>query len=311
MIAARVSVIIPAYKAAGTIARAVDSVLAQSVPAYEVLIVDDGSPDDLAEAVARYGDRITLLRKENGGAASARNLGIDRATGDFIAFLDADDYWEAGKLEQQLGIFAAHAEVGLVAGRFYEQDPNGCRKLASIAQHVVYDKPVTPRGAAAFELAMHIWTGATIVRREMLGEQRFVSGLEPAEDRDLWVRIANTSTVYLCAGPLVTAVLEPGSLSRTQLDRDCGNMLRVIYRNRDLLSRLALRKWVSHTHYRWAACEPRPDVALLRLGQSFVGWPLPFRRSDMSMFCARPKLLVVSLLRIFRNKRVVGMNSGD
>src|SRR5262245_43212492 len=100
-----ISTIIPAYRAAHTIARALASVLGQTYPSNEILVVDDGSPDDIAGAVRPYGERVTLLRKPNGGAASARNLGLDRARGDLVAFLDADDYWEPHKLERQQSLF--------------------------------------------------------------------------------------------------------------------------------------------------------------------------------------------------------------
>jgi glycosyltransferase involved in cell wall biosynthesis len=120
----RVSVVIPAYRSAGTIRRAVDSVLAQTHAAAEIIVVDDGSPDDQAAVVERaYGPRVSLLRRENGGAASARNAGIDRATGSYIAFLDADDYWEADKLALQLALFDRHPELGFVAGAILEEIP--------------------------------------------------------------------------------------------------------------------------------------------------------------------------------------------
>ena len=70
-----------------------------------------------------------------------------------------------------------------------------------------------------------VWTGTVIIRREVLGNERFVAGLEPAEDRDLWVRLTARHACYLISEPLATAVLEEGSLSRTNVDRDCGNML--------------------------------------------------------------------------------------
>jgi len=111
-----VSVVIPAYRAARTIRRAVDSVLAQSQPADEIIIVDDGSPDDIAAAVRPYGDQLKYLQKSNGGAGSARNAGIDVATGGLVAFLDADDYWEPDKLRRQLAVFRTHPQVELVAG---------------------------------------------------------------------------------------------------------------------------------------------------------------------------------------------------
>jgi glycosyltransferase involved in cell wall biosynthesis len=71
-----ITTIIPAYRAAGTIARALDSVLGQSCRPEEILVVDDGSPDNMAAAVRPYGERVTLIRKSNGGAASARNFGL-------------------------------------------------------------------------------------------------------------------------------------------------------------------------------------------------------------------------------------------
>src|SRR5262245_46890815 len=122
-----ISVIIPAYRAAGTIRRALDSVFAQTHLPDEVIVVDDGSPDDLANALQPFQDRVTLIPKTNGGAASARNLGIDRCRGDVIAFLDADDYWYPTKLERQVAILTAYPEVGLVAGWFHEEAPGAGR----------------------------------------------------------------------------------------------------------------------------------------------------------------------------------------
>ena len=119
-----VSVVIPAYRSESTICRALDSVLAQTEPAAEIIVVDDGSPDGQASLVERtYGPRVTLIRKPNGGAASARNAGIDRAKGDYVAFLDADDYWEADKLAVLLELLQRHSDLGLLTGTFFEEPP--------------------------------------------------------------------------------------------------------------------------------------------------------------------------------------------
>ncbi len=248
-----VSVIVPAYRAAQTIGRAVESILAQTRPADEILVVDDGSPDDLAGALRPYRSRVTWLRQGQGGAASARNLGLDTAQGQLIAFLDADDYWEPERLERQLAVLHAHPEVGLVAGRFFEQVPGGPRVLEPQPLGVGgYDRVLRVTGAEAFALGTRIWTGTVLVRRAVLGRERFVPGLEPAEDRDLWVRLVNAYPVYLLAQPLATAVLNPGSLSRSNIDRDCGNMLRVVHRHRALLGERGLRRWAADTYRRWA-----------------------------------------------------------
>jgi glycosyltransferase involved in cell wall biosynthesis len=94
-----VSVVIPAYNSAGWIAEALASVAAQTAPADEVLVVDDGSTDGTAELVESLGARC--LRQANAGCAAARNAGVRAATGDLIAFLDADDLWTPEKLEVQ------------------------------------------------------------------------------------------------------------------------------------------------------------------------------------------------------------------
>jgi hypothetical protein len=97
------------------------------------------------------------------------------------------------------------------------------------------------------------WTSTVVVRRTALNGLRFVSGLEPAEDRDLWIRLIAAGPVYLESEPLATYVFEPGSLSRTNVDRDYSNMFRVIHRHSDFLSQGRLRAWESHVFRRWAA----------------------------------------------------------
>ncbi|CAN5596523.1 hypothetical protein BH09PLA1_BH09PLA1_10200 [soil metagenome] len=97
-----VSVIIPAFNSQATIRRAIDSVLAQSILPEEIIVMDDGSDEDLRPALSRYVQSVRCIRQPNAGAAAARNAGIDLANGDWIAFLDADDHWEPAKLQLQL-----------------------------------------------------------------------------------------------------------------------------------------------------------------------------------------------------------------
>ena len=299
----RVSVIIPAYRAGGTVGRAVDSVLAQTVPVHEILVIDDGSPDDVAAPLAPYGDCVTLIRKPNGGAASARNLGLDRATGDFIAFLDADDYWEPHKLETQLGLFEQHPELGLVAGASYTQHPDAPERSRLKVWPRYADRVLNVAGSEAFFLAAIIWTGTVLVRRSVIGAERFVSGLEPAEDRDLWVRLAVAAPVYWFAEPLATAVMEANSLSRSSLQRDCVNFLKVIDRQRNLIGWRAAWMWRSHTYFRWAGNEQSPTVALGKLTRSIAAWPVPFPDDLCPVRGARLKLLIVTGMRMLGLRR--------
>ncbi len=253
MTAPTVSVLIPAYKAAHTIRRAVDSVLTQTAPPNEILIIDDGSPDDLAAALAPYGERVRLLRKANGGAASARNFGLDQCCGGLIAFLDADDYWEPQKLERQLQTLERWPEVGLVSSRFYEQAPGMPRAPAPGALPPLFDRVLSASGAEAFTAARYVAMPSVLMRRARLGDHRFDAELKTAEDLDLWVRLVLAGPVYLSSEKLMTAVLEPGSLSRSGAAEDCRNLLTVVRRYAGLLGPAGLRLWEAQAYRMWAA----------------------------------------------------------
>lgn len=99
---ATVSVVIPAFNAESFLGEALDSVLGQTARPTEVIVVDDGSTDGTRALVRRYSDAVRLVTQDNGGAARARNVGARQATGEWLAFLDADDVWLPEKLEKQL-----------------------------------------------------------------------------------------------------------------------------------------------------------------------------------------------------------------
>lgn len=109
----KVSVIIPTYNSAKYVTEAIDSVLEQTYENIEVFVIDDGSTDTTKEVLQKYGDAIHYLYKENGGASSARNYGIENATGKYIAFLDADDIWMPEKVEKQVALMESDEDIGL------------------------------------------------------------------------------------------------------------------------------------------------------------------------------------------------------
>src|SRR5690349_13700814 len=123
-----VSCIIPAYNYADWIGAAIDSVLAQPQAAdVEIIVVDDGSTDNTADVVAKYGDRVRYVRKENGGLVSSVDRGIAEATGTYLTLLDADDEWPLGRLDPLLEVMETRPEVGLVYGDMDVVDVNGVR----------------------------------------------------------------------------------------------------------------------------------------------------------------------------------------
>jgi glycosyltransferase involved in cell wall biosynthesis len=115
-----VSVIIPCYKQAHYLPEAIDSVLTQTYPRVEVIVVNDGSPDDTAAVAGRYGDRIRYVERPNGGISAARNTGIARGQGDYFKFLDSDDYLHPEQIGRQVEALAGRQDaVSFTACRLF------------------------------------------------------------------------------------------------------------------------------------------------------------------------------------------------
>ncbi|MES2810962.1 MAG: glycosyltransferase family 2 protein [Bacteroidota bacterium] len=115
----KISVIIPLYNKGFIIAETLKSVLAQTFTDFEIVIVNDGSTDNGFDIVSQFSDeRIQLFQQENKGAAAARNLGIEKATGELIAFLDADDYWYSNHLEELIKLYIDFPSCGMYCNRY-------------------------------------------------------------------------------------------------------------------------------------------------------------------------------------------------
>jgi glycosyltransferase involved in cell wall biosynthesis len=204
------SIIIAAYQAAPFIADAIESALSQSSPAHEIVVCDDGSTDDLKEAVAPYRDHILFLRQEHRGAAAAKNAAARAASGDFVSILDADDillphYLEAvGELASarpDLDIVTTDAYVeveGRVIGRYYQ----------AIARFVVDDQR---RGA----LHNHFIFGLASLRRSrLMAIGGFDESLTRGDDTDCFLRlILGGASAGLVDEPLAHYRLRDDSLS--------------------------------------------------------------------------------------------------
>jgi glycosyltransferase involved in cell wall biosynthesis len=190
----RVSVIIPAYNAAAFIAETLQSVFTQTFTNFEVIVVNDGSPDtaDLERQLQQFRERITYLKQENLGPSAARNAAIRAAHGEFLAFLDSDDCWLRDYLASQMKSFQEHPELDLVcADTMFYGDPQlegktffSCCRLQG---------PVTFGGLL---IENPLTTSCVVARtRVVLDAGLFDETLRVAEDYDLWLRIAATGAL--------------------------------------------------------------------------------------------------------------------
>lgn len=193
----RVSVVVPVYNMAPHIAETLDAVFAQEHDDLELIVVDDGSTDGTCEAVARYGDRLRLVRQANAGVCAARNHGLRLCTGAFVCFLDHDDVWFPGKLALQLSVFERDEGLGVVFDqyRFWYPDQAGNHPSA----HLLWPTDATAETDPEFtgwiyhQLLLDCWilTSAAMIRREALQAcGGFDETLSFSEDWDLWLRLS-------------------------------------------------------------------------------------------------------------------------
>ncbi|HUU43234.1 MAG TPA: glycosyltransferase, partial [Planctomycetota bacterium] len=185
-----VSVVMPAYNTGRFIAQAIRSVLRQTWTHWELIVIDDGSTDDTAAVVATFSDpRIRCISRENTGLSAARNEGIRRARGEYIAFLDSDDLWFPEKLAAQAKILEEDPEAGLTYSNYWFVDEDGVRtgaprfSFARLADGWCLEKLLV-RNAV-------LGPTTVVLRRSVLDRVGlFHTDLRASEDWDMWRRVA-------------------------------------------------------------------------------------------------------------------------
>jgi glycosyltransferase involved in cell wall biosynthesis len=190
-----ISVIIPAYNAADYIGRAIESVLAQTHRPDEIIIVDDGSTDETADVIKRYGAAVRYIWQKNAGPSAARNAGIRAARGEWVAFLDADDEWLPERLQLQLALLNRNRDLVWAAANFYRCVCWENRRVVCVepqaAEALLAGKEYHDNYFAAYTRQANGWTGTMIVRRDVFEQTGlFYEGLDMGEDLDMWWRIA-------------------------------------------------------------------------------------------------------------------------
>lgn len=239
-----VSVILPTFNRSRSLPAAISSVLTQSVRDLELIVVDDASSEDIGGLVRAVGDqRLRYVRRmENGGAAAARNTGLAKARGDYIAFQDSDDLWLPGKLERQLALFAELSpNVGAVTGAkiLYGRDNDfnfGRGRVAfapSPQRRLSFDDDQV--GRLLEENRVSVQTA--LFRRHCLPQlDWFDSRAKANEDWEFAVRLAQHTQIYEDPEPVVLGYVSSDSIS-TNRSRQIIGVLRILKKNKAVLAR--------------------------------------------------------------------------
>lgn len=219
-----VSVIIPVFNQERFVGEAIECVLAQTMPDLEVIVIDDGSTDQTAAAVAAFGERVIYRRQSNQGPAAARNAGLSIASGKYVLFLDADDRIPPHKLTLQTARLESDPDVCLVY--------SGWRCISEDGQRVLSVTRPNRQGNLIKELLrrrFYLVTGAVVVRRASIDAVGvFDVSLKHAEDTDLWVRLANAGFAFGYVDELLFDYRTvPGSLSRNFADHEQHELARL------------------------------------------------------------------------------------
>ena len=198
-----ISVIIPMYNAAKTIVRALDSVKAQTADYdYQVIVVNDGSKDDGAEIVEDYISSnsennfdVLLINQSNGGVSKARNAGLKLAKGDYIAFLDSDDYWVDGKIAKQLSIFEKFSNIDFICG---------LRNNDTVKFPYTVDNELIEITTKKLLFRVIGQTSTAIFKRKVLDNTGYFDEKQKySEDANFWLRVSIKNKMFLINDVLV------------------------------------------------------------------------------------------------------------
>jgi glycosyltransferase involved in cell wall biosynthesis len=297
---AKVSIIIPSFNSAHFVVDAVQSALNQTIAPVEVIIVDDGSTDNTQETLSGWRDRIRVIHQENTGLSGARNTGLRNATGEWIAFLDADDVFHPRKLELQLKALGAHPNLGMLGTDRYQHPTELPPQIDS--DGIVEEIPLERL------LVRNYFTASSVLVRRSIALKvgEFDRSLPNAEDLDYWQRTAEQCGVGILRLPLTGYRQVAGSLSRRPRVMEVGIQKlidkldqRGAWKRRPLLR----RKAISHFHYSCAhlyGAAGYQTYAIGRMIQSLAWYPFPYARCETTAKFARAKRLAVLCLRLLR-----------
>ena len=250
-----VSVVIPVFNKEKWISQTLMSVYNQTYPNWECLIIDDGSTDEslvtISEFTEKHQGNWKIISGVNSGQASARNLGIEKASGEFIAFLDADDLWLPNKLELQVKFLLSNPNVGLVLTSyiiFREGQKSNFRLVQSVGSKKMMGNWLSMTGFGG------LIESTGVVRKEIIERyERFTNSFSMAAGLDLFLRIASQERVEILRDPLVFYRLSTGQFHKQEdvLISDLAAITMKFSKSNEDLVRL--QRWQTSYLY-WSNC---------------------------------------------------------
>ncbi len=287
----RISVIIPVYNGEKYIGRAIDSVLMQTLEPFEIIVIDDGSVDGTGSILSSYGNKIDVYKQENQGVCKARNAGLQRARGNWIAQLDADDWWDINKLNVMANVLSCREPPSLVfcAQQFWYEDGKNVKK--GRIQRRLHD--VSCENIAHELMYRNVVVGGNsgpLIKISCLEDVGFFDvNLAGGEDWDLWIRIALRFRIQYVDTVLLNRLERSDSLSKN-IEAMLWSDLRVLEKHK--------HSYLARGAGRWGIRKAKAAV-LSRSGVEY------FCRGDLGK--ARPVLIKALLLNPFNTQAIVPM----
>lgn len=209
-----VTVIIPAFNYARYIEQCIFSVLQQTYPKIEIIVVDDGSTDNTSDVLKKFADKIKIVRQVNSGVSVARNTGLLISSGEYVAFLDADDWWEPTKVETQIAkMLIMKADISY--GFYFSEFDSGktleftCPQVNEILKNQYLRSPLTS--------IIPLPCSNAIIKKEILRNNLFNSKLSNSADWEYFARVSRGVLVVCVPIALTHYRIHPNSMSRRNL----------------------------------------------------------------------------------------------
>jgi glycosyltransferase involved in cell wall biosynthesis len=288
----KVSVIIPTYNRSHIISKTIGCVLSQSFDDLEILLIDDGSTDNTTDIVAQIQDsKIRYHKKENGGASSARNLGLEKSRGDFIAFLDSDDLWPKDYLAKMLVYFNDDSKLVVAYCLTTVRNDDG-EVIDSDSQQRCYSGNIT----ANLFVNSVVWPSGAVIRKKIANGVTFDESLKNSEDFDFFLRLSLKGHFVF-----VNDVKVFRGSSEDSLSNSCGiNCSRILvlerfYNNlggKSIIPRSAAMKKIGHSYRRIAECYRKDmcrSAALIMYKKAIGYYP-----ADMRLYPGLLKTLCIN-----------------